>query len=120
MWPTVTTAWTACALARPEADGLRGEGGRSLGGRQFLQQGATGAATVAPCQTSQTSIVNGRTQVVTAVQKKSCRSYALHAFLANQKAIEGKTTFYACRNQTCDKPRIEIQEVIKFLDRIGK
>ena len=41
-------------------------------------------------------------------------------FLANQKAIEGKTTFYACRNQTCDKPRTQIQEVIKFLDGIGK
>ena len=37
-------------------------------------------------------------------------------FLENQKAIEGKATFYACQNQTCDKPRTELQEVIKFLD----
>lgn len=52
--------------------------------------------------------------------KKDATLIELVPFLANQKAIEGKTTFYACRNQTCDKPRIEIQEVIKFLDRIGK
>ena len=41
-------------------------------------------------------------------------------FLENQKAIEGKATFYACQNQTCDKPRTELQEVIKFLDRQTK
>ena len=38
-------------------------------------------------------------------------------FLENQKAIKGKATFYACQNQTCDKPRTELQDVIKFLDR---
>ena len=38
-------------------------------------------------------------------------------FLENQKAIKGKATFYACQNQTCDKPRTELLEVIKFLDR---
>ena len=37
-------------------------------------------------------------------------------YLENQKEINGKTTFYACRNQTCDKPRTKLQEIINFLD----
>ena len=41
-------------------------------------------------------------------------------FLANQKAIGGKTTFYACRNQTCEKPRTELLEIIEFLDKERK
>ena len=41
-------------------------------------------------------------------------------FLANQEAIGGKTTFYACRNQTCEKPRTELLEIIEFLDKERK
>ena len=37
-------------------------------------------------------------------------------YLENQKEINGKTTFYACRNQTCDKPRTKLQKIINFLD----
>ena len=48
--------------------------------------------------------------------KNGCYPFELVPFLENQKAIKGKATFYACRNQTCDKPRTQIQEVIKFLD----
>ena len=38
-------------------------------------------------------------------------------FLANHKNIDGNSTFYACRNQTCTKPRTSLREVIEFLDQ---
>jgi len=36
-------------------------------------------------------------------------------FLKNQKLVEGKPAVYACRNQTCDKPRTSPEELAAFL-----
>ena len=36
-------------------------------------------------------------------------------YLKDMQAIDGKTTFYVCSNQSCDKPTTSLSEVIKVL-----
>ncbi|MEC8043786.1 MAG: thioredoxin domain-containing protein [Verrucomicrobiota bacterium] len=52
--------------------------------------------------------------------KEDSELYDLIPFVQNHKEIDGKATLYACRNQTCDHPRTDPQEIKKFLSQSNK
>ena len=52
--------------------------------------------------------------------KEDSELYDLIPFVQNHKEIDGKATLYACRNQTCDHPRTDPQEIEKFLSQSNK
>ena len=52
--------------------------------------------------------------------KEDSALYDLIPFVQNHKEIDGKATLYACRNQTCDHPRTDPQEIEKFLSQSNK